>query len=76
METRLIDLDKCLFVLTFEDAQLAAKDLVGRELRDEELRDVRKGIEWGLEEWPEVMRTAILEAADEEEDDDDDLWNE
>lgn len=64
METRLIDVSKCLFVLTYEDAQMAAKDLIGRELKEEELREVRKGIEWGLEDWPEVMRTAILEVAD------------
>lgn len=60
MEKRLIDVNHCLFVLTYEDAQLAAKDLIGRELTDKELRDVRKGIERGLEDWPEVMRSAVL----------------
>jgi len=62
METRLIDVDKCLFVLTFEDAQFAANDLIGRYLTEEELRAVRKGIEWGLGDWSEVMRSAILNA--------------
>jgi len=42
METRLIDVSKCLFVLTYEDAQFAAKDLIGRDLTEEELRDVKK----------------------------------
>ena len=74
METRLIDPDKCLFVLTFEDAQLAAKDLIGRKLTEEELRDVRKGIEWGLGDWPGAMHSAILNAADTK--DEDDVWNE
>lgn len=73
METRLIDVSKCLFVLTYEDAQLAAKDLIGRELTEEELRDVKKGMEWGLGDWPEAMHSAILNAADTG---DDDLWNE
>ncbi len=73
METRLIDVSKCLFVLTYEDAQLAAKDLIGRDLTEEELRDVKKGMEWGLEDWPEAMHSAILNAADTG---DDDLWNE
>lgn len=74
METRLIDVSKCLFVLTYEDAQMAAKDLIGRDLTEEELCEVRKGMEWGLEDWPEAMRSAILNAADT--DDNDDLWNE
>jgi len=79
METRLIDSDKCLFILTFEDAQLSAIDLIGRNLTEEELRGVRKGIEWGLGDWSEVMHSAILNAADtkdEDDDQDDDVWNE
>lgn len=60
METKLVDVDKCLFMLTFEDAQFAAKDLIGRELTMEELQEVRKGIEWGMDSWPDVMRTAIF----------------
>ena len=71
METRFINSSNCLFVLTVEDAQFAAKDLLGRELKEEELRSVRKGIEWGLEGWPEVMRSAILNAASVEIDTED-----
>ena len=63
MNTRLIDLNKCLFVLIYEDAQFTAKDIIGRELTEEELSNIRKGIEWGLECWPDVMRTAVRNVA-------------
>lgn len=52
---------KVLFVLTDEDAQILARDKVGRELTDDELECVKKGVEFGLECWEEVMNTAIEE---------------
>jgi len=55
-----------LFVLMEEDAQIMARDLIGRELTPEEMRDVKKGVENGLDDWSIVMSTAIRYAAGEE----------
>ncbi|MCD6456678.1 MAG: hypothetical protein J7K81_07835 [Methanophagales archaeon] len=54
-----------LFLLTDEDAQILAKERIGRELSYDELERVKKGLEFGLECWEEVMITAIEEVADE-----------
>ena len=51
-----------LFILTDADAQIMAKERIGRELTEDELYSVRKGLEWGLECWNEVMSVAIDEA--------------
>jgi hypothetical protein len=47
-----------LFILTEEDAQIMAGDLIGRDLTDDEMRIVRKGVESGLE-WSDVLAAAI-----------------
>ena len=54
-----------LFVLTVEDAQIMAGDLIGRDLTGEEIRRVTKMVESGLDEWHEIMRIAIMEAVKE-----------
>lgn len=51
-----------LFLLTVQDAQNVASKRIGRGLTAEELEDVRNGIELGLENWYEVLETAIDEA--------------
>lgn len=51
-----------LFILTEEDAQIMAGDLIGRDLTGEEIRRVTKMLESGLDEWHEIMRIAIREA--------------
>lgn len=51
-----------LFVLTEEDAQIIAREVVGRELSSEELRYVKKGLEYGFDDWAEVMTIAIKRA--------------
>lgn len=56
---------KVLFQLTDEDAQYLAMKVIERELSEDELRRVKKGLEFGLEYWEEVMITAIKEIADE-----------
>ncbi len=53
-----VDLDKCIFVLTYEDAQLTAQDIFGRKLTEDELESVRKGVENGLE-WADVLRASV-----------------
>ena len=57
---------RVLFVLTEEDAQLMAQHHLGRNLTDEELDRVERGLEWGLTCWSEVMEVAIEEATREE----------
>lgn len=58
--------ERILFVLTEEEAHLLTEEKIGRRLTDEELEQVQKGLEFGLEFWEEVMRIAIDEAVKEE----------
>lgn len=53
-----------IFLLSVEDAQIAALDRIGRRLTEEELESVRKGVEYGLECWCDVLNTAIDELED------------
>lgn len=48
-----------LFVLTEEDAQIMAKEILGRSLSLEEMKGVKKGLENGLDNWSEVMGISI-----------------
>jgi hypothetical protein len=48
-----------LFVLSAEDANVIAQKRYGRDLTEDELYDVRKMLEWGLECWYEVMVEAV-----------------
>ena len=48
-----------VFAINREDVQAVAKEIAGRELTEEELRRVKKGIEFGLECWEDVVRAAI-----------------
>ena len=48
-----------IFLLSVEDAQIMAEDRFGRELDEQELRYVKKGVEWGLECWHEVLGYAM-----------------
>lgn len=48
-----------IFVLTVEDVQIMANDMIGRDLTPEEMHDVRKGVESGLSDWSEIMALAI-----------------
>lgn len=54
--------EDALFVLTKEDAQFMARDMIGRELSSEELRYVKKGLEYGLWDWADVITISIKEA--------------
>jgi len=48
-----------IFILTEEDAQIVAQDMIGRELTESELHDVSNGVQGGLDDWGEIMRIAI-----------------
>lgn len=51
-----------VFTISVEEAQYFAQEKIGRKLTCEELRRVKKGVEFGLElSWEEVLITAIQE---------------
>lgn len=51
-----------IFRIGVDDAQNIARKRIGRELTIEELKQVRKGVEFGLElSWDVVVKTAIDE---------------
>jgi hypothetical protein len=50
-----------IFVLTREDVVICAEQMgiPAEAITDDVLRQVKKGVEWGLESWSEVMKEAI-----------------
>jgi len=58
--TGMVDKDT-IFVLTKEDVVECAREMGIPEeaITDDMLQQVRKGVEWGLECWSEVMKEAI-----------------
>lgn len=54
--------DDILFVLTKEDALIMASETIGRKLSSMEMQYIKKGLEYGLEDWAEVMNIAIRKA--------------
>ena len=50
-----------IFILTKEDVIECARemDIPAEAITDDVLAQVRKGVEWGLECWSEVMKEAI-----------------
>lgn len=57
--------DDILFVLTKEDAQIIAGEIIGRNLSLSEIQYVKRGLEYGLDDWTEVMRIAIKKAVEQ-----------
>ena len=52
---------KEIFCILPEDVQNVALRKVGRKLTEDELYQVKKGIEFGLEHWEEVVINSINE---------------
>jgi len=52
---------KIIFILTEEDVVNCAKEMGIPEdsITDEVLDQVKKGVEWGFESWPDVVKAAI-----------------
>jgi hypothetical protein len=50
-----------IFVISVEDVQYLARKKIGRELTIEELERVKRGVEFGLECWEDVVIYAIDE---------------
>lgn len=54
-----------IFKVGIDDAQYIAREKIGRELTIEELERVKKGVEFGLECWEEVLIYAIQDVVSE-----------
>jgi hypothetical protein len=56
---------KNIFCISVKDVQIIALQRIGRKLTLDELEQVRKGVEFGLElSWDVVVKTAIDEVAE------------
>lgn len=53
-----------IFNVGIDDAQAIALQRIARELTFDELRQVKKCVEFGLECWEEVVETAIDEVVE------------
>jgi len=53
-----------IFVLSREDVMECAREMgiPAQAITDDVLEQVKKGVEWGLECWTDVVKTAIREA--------------
>ena len=60
------DQEDTIFILTREDVINCAEemDIPKEKITDDIFDSVKKGVEWGLECWPQVVKTAIREALD------------
>ena len=58
------DNDEVVFILTKEDVLSCAQelDISEQAITDDVLRQVKKGVEFGLEFWSEVVKDALTEA--------------
>jgi len=58
--------ENTIFILAREDVIACAKEIGIPEaaITDDVLHKVKKGVEWGLECWTDVVKTAIKEALD------------
>jgi hypothetical protein len=56
-----VETNDTIFILTREDVIECARemDIPAEAITDDVLAQVRKGVEWGLECWSEVMKEAI-----------------
>jgi hypothetical protein len=66
--------DEIIYAISVADVQFWAEKVLGRLLDYDEMCSVRKGVEWGMEYWDEVVREAInnlpqkkVEVSDEDE---------
>jgi len=56
-----VETNDTIFILTREDVIECARemDIPAEAITDDVLAQVKKGVEWGLECWSEVMKEAI-----------------
>ncbi|MGC9027485.1 MAG: hypothetical protein ACP5JP_08125 [bacterium] len=51
--------DENIFAIKVSEVQHMAKNMLGRHLEEDELREVQDRIQWGLECWEDVVLEAI-----------------
>ena len=68
--TEKLEEDEIIFALTVADVQYFAEQKLGRTLDYYEVHSVKKGVEWGLDYWDEVIKVAIDNLPSHEENDD------
>ncbi len=57
-------MEECIWRITTEEAQIMAERLLGRRLSPEEIEIVKRGVEFRMEDWDEILRYAILDAVE------------
>jgi len=58
--------DRILFCIVEGDAQEVAERVLGRRLNEDELYRVKRGLEFGLEDWWASLEAAVRECAEDE----------
>lgn len=58
--------DEIIFAMTVADVQCIAEQRLGRLLNYDEMYSVRKGVEWGMDNWDDILKIAIDELPAEE----------
>lgn len=54
-----LEADEIIFAMTVADVQGIAEQKLGRLLNFNEMHSVRKGVEWGLDNWDDIIKVAI-----------------
>jgi len=57
--TEKLDEDEIIFAMTVADVQGVAEQVLGRLLNYDEMYQVRKGVEWGMDNWDDIIKVAI-----------------
>jgi len=60
--------DEIVFAMTVADVQTIAEQRLGRLLNYDEMYSVRKGVEWGMDNWDDIIKIAIDSLPLKEED--------
>lgn len=67
-----LDEDEIIFAINVADVQFLAEQKLGRKLIYEEMYSVKKGVEWGMDYWDDVVKSAIGNLPRNEEDEETD----
>ena len=57
--TEKLEEDEIIFAMTVADVQGIAEQKLGRLLNYDEMYQVRKGVEWGMDNWDDIIKIAI-----------------
>jgi len=57
--TEKLEEDEIIYVISVADVQFLAERVLDRQLDYDEMYSVKKGVEWGMDYWDEVVIAAI-----------------